>query len=107
MKYTIKDFREEFPNDDKCLDFLFEQRYGRVPDFKKYYKVKGRKCYAHSETGLQVHPLADTIFHKSSTPLTLWFFAMFLMSQGKNGVSAKELQRHLGVTYKCAYRKTA
>lgn len=104
MKYTIKDFREEFPDDNACLDYLFRQRCGKIDDFGKFYRVRGRKCYAHSETGRQIHPLADTIFHKSSTPLTSWFFAMFLMSQGKNGVSAKELQRHLGVTYKCAHR---
>lgn len=104
MKYTIKDFQAQFPDDETCLDYLFEQRFGHLQDFKKYYRVAKRKCYAHSETATQIHPVAGTIFHKSSTKLTLWFFAIFLMSQSKNGVSAKELQRHLGVTYKCAYR---
>ena len=33
-----------------------------------------------------------------------WFFAIFLMSQSRNGVAAKELERALGVTYKCAFR---
>lgn len=104
MKYTIKDFQKQFPDDDVCLDYLFEQRFGHLSDFKKYYRVSKRKCYAHSDTGAQIHPLAETIFHKSSTKLTNWFYAIFLFSQSKNGVSAKELQRHLGVTYKCAWR---
>jgi len=104
MKYTIKDFQREFSDDDICLDYLSKQRFGHLEDFDKYYRVTGRKCYAHSESGKQIHPVAGTIFHKSSTPLTNWFFAIFLFSQSKNGVSAKELERHLGVTYKCAWR---
>ena len=104
MKYTIKDFQKDFSDDDICLDYLFAQRFGHLEDFNKYYRVKKRKCYAHSETGEQIHPLAGTIFHKSRTLLTNWFYAIFLFSQSKNGVSAKELQRHLGVTYKCAWR---
>jgi DNA-directed RNA polymerase subunit RPC12/RpoP len=104
MKYTIKDFKNDFPNDDVCLEYIFKRKFGQISDFNKYYRVKGRKCYAHSETGEQIHPLANTIFHKSSTPLTQWFFAIFLFSQSRNGVSSKELERALGVTYKCAYR---
>jgi transposase len=36
--------------------------------------------------------------------LQLWFFAIFLFTTTRNGVSAKELQKQLGVTYKCAWR---
>ena len=44
------------------------------------------------------------MFEKSSTSLQLWFHAMYLMTSTRNGVSAKELQRQLGMTYKCAWR---
>ncbi|OHA59617.1 MAG: hypothetical protein A2589_02025 [Candidatus Vogelbacteria bacterium RIFOXYD1_FULL_46_19] len=101
MKYTIKDFRKEFSSDNKCLEYIFQSKY---PNADKYYRVTGRKCYAHSTTGHQIHPLAGTVFHKSSTPLTVWFEALFLFSIAKNGISAKELQRHFGVTYKTAWR---
>ena len=100
-KYTIKDLKKDFPSDEVCLDYIFKTKY---PNAKQYYKVTGRKCYAHSMTGYQIHPLAGTIFKDSSTPLTLWFHAIFLFSTSKNGVSAKELQRQLGVTYKTAWR---
>lgn len=100
MKYTIKQFQVDFPNNDVCLDYVFSQKY---PNAKQYYRVKGRKCYANPK-GKQIHPLKGTIFEKSSTSLTNWLFAIFLMSQSKNGVSAKELERQLGVTYKCAWR---
>ena len=100
MKYTIADFRKEFNNEDVCLDYVFKAKF---PHVKQYYRVSGRKCYANTE-GHQIHPLVGTIFEKSSTPLTVWFEAIFLFSIAKNGVSAKELQRHFGFTYKTAWR---
>jgi transposase len=108
MKYTIKNLKNDFPNDDACLDFIFKNRWPKgltCPNCEKkdFYHVKGRKSYA-CKCGYQVSPTEGTIFHKSSTPLTLWFHAIFLMSQSKNGVAAKELERQLGVTYKCAWR---
>lgn len=111
MRYTIKDLKKDYPNDDVCLDSIFQNRYGDVKDCPscgvvntKFYRVRGRKCYACEHCGYQLHPLAQTIFHKSSTPLTDWFFAIYLFSVAKNGVSAKEIERHLGVTYKTAHR---
>lgn len=108
MKYTIKNLRSDFPNDETCLDFIFKNRWPKgltCPNCEKkdFYHVKGRKSYA-CKCGYQVSPTEGTIFHKSSTPLTLWFHAIFLMSQSKNGIAAKELERQLGVTYKCAWR---
>lgn len=101
MKYTIKDLRKDFPSDDACLDYIFEKKHPHKHE--DYYRVSGRKCYANS-AGEQIHPLSGTIFECSSTPLTLWFYAIFLFVSSKNGVSAKELERQLGVTYKCAWR---
>lgn len=107
MNYTIKQFKKQFPNDNTCLDYLFNMRYGSpvcpVCGKSAFYRVKGRKCYACA-CGYQIHPVAGTIFHKSDTSLTNWFFAVYLMSQSKNGVSAKEIQRYLGTTYKTAWR---
>jgi len=108
MKYTIKNLKNDFPNDEACLDFIFKNRWPKgltCPNCgsKDFYHIKGRKSYA-CKCGYQVSPTEGTIFHKSSTPLTLWFHAIFLMSQSKNGVAAKELERQLGVTYKCAWR---
>ena len=73
-------------------------------DDPKYYRVKNRKCYECKDCGNQIYPLAGTIFEKSTTPLTLWFHAIYLLSVSKNGVSAKELERQLGVSYKTAHR---
>ena len=109
-KYTIKDFNHQYPNDDACLHEVFLNRYGKLKVCPKctktthFYKVTDRKCYACQSCGHQLHPLANTIFHKSETTLKTWFFAIFLFSNSKNGVSAKELERQLGVTYKTAWR---
>lgn len=108
MRYTITRFNKDFPNEDACLKFLFESkqlkacpRCGTEP---RFYKLKGRKCYSCMHCALHIYPTAGTIFHKSETPLRSWFFAIFLFGNSKNGVSAKELERHLGVTYKTAWR---
>lgn len=107
MKYTISKLNKDFLNDDACLEYIFNTRFNglKCPKCGKssFYRVKGRKSYACS-CGYQINPTANTIFHKSDTNLKDWFFAIYLFSASKNGVSAKELQRHLGVTYKTAWR---
>lgn len=110
MKFTFKQFNNRFPNDEACLQEIFQNRFGKQKTCNScrksfsYHKVTGRKCYACAYCGYQIHPLANTIFHKSATSLKDWFYAMFLFSASKNGVSAMELQRQLGTTYKTAWR---
>jgi transposase-like protein len=110
QKYTVKDFRKQFPDDDTCLEWLKNYLY---PDgihciscdkITNHYRVKGRKSFSCQFCGHHVHPTADTIYHKSSTPLTDWFYAIFLMASTRCGISAKQLERELGVTYKTAWR---
>lgn len=101
MKYTIQTFRKDFANDNVCLEYIFRARF---PEAKGFYRVSTRLCFVEGVTGKQIYPLSGTVFEKSTTPLTSWFYAMYLFSVSKNGVSAKELQRQLGVTYKTAWR---
>jgi len=108
-KYTIKDLRKDFPSDDVCIDYIFSMRFPKAvcsacKAKNSFYRVSTRKCYSCSHCGNQIHPLSGTIFHKSSTSLTDWFYALFLFASARNGVSGKELQRQLGVTYKTAWR---
>ena len=97
-------------SDADCLDYIFQQRWpdggtcvrcGRKDCF---HRVSGRRAYACAWCGFQLYPTAGTIFHKSTTSLESWFDAMFLMSASRGGVPARELERQLGVTYKCAHR---
>ena len=70
----------------------------------KHFRIAGRKVYGCEFCGSHVSPTADTIFHKSSTSLRSWFHAMFLMASTRTGISAKQLEREIGVTYKTAWR---
>jgi transposase len=108
--YTIKDFEGQFPNEDTCLDFLKEARFPKGIYCQKcqkittHYRITGRKVYSCEFCGSHISPTAGTIFHKSDTPLKSWFHAIFLMASTKTGISAKQLERELGVTYKTAWR---
>jgi transposase-like protein len=112
-KYSLMEFMREFPDDDACLNWLWRTRVsedGKTAECPKcerprpFHKVKERPAWDCDYCGYHLHPTAGTIFHKSSTSLQLWFYAMFLMSQTRCGISAKQLERELGVTYKTAWR---
>lgn len=104
-KYTIKDLQANFPTDDVALEFIFNTLHSKECSCGgTYKKVSKRKQYQCSKCRFQIAPTAGTIFHKSDTPLTTWFYALFVFSNAKSGISAKELERQIGVTYKCAYR---
>lgn len=72
--------------------------------FKRYATKQGRQSWTCTGCGHHVHPTAGTIFAKSSTSLRLWFHAMYLMTSTRCGISAKQLERELGVSYKTAWR---
>lgn len=103
--------RAQFPDDDSCLQMIFDSRYGELKACPKcgvvnvkYYRVKNRMSFVCKECRHQIYPLVGTIFEKSTTPLTDWFHAIYLYSVSKNGVSAKEIERQVGVSYKTAHR---
>ncbi len=110
------EFMRDFPDDATCLEWLWITRYspdGKHADcpkcelrreFKRYETSQQRQSWTCSACGYHLHPTAGTIFHKSSTSLHLWFYAMYLMTSTRCGISAKQLERELGVTYKTAWR---
>ncbi|MGB6159342.1 MAG: IS1595 family transposase [Acidobacteriaceae bacterium] len=111
QKYTFKDFDTEFPNDEACLRFIAEQRWpdcrtmcGKCKVERKHYPVTGRKAFACDHCGNHIYPMAGSIFEKSTTSLRTWFHAMYLMGSTRCGISAKQIQRETGVTYKTAWR---
>jgi transposase-like protein len=105
QRYGITSLAKDFPNDDACLDFLFDAQHSRSCSCGgSYRRIVGRKQYQCSKCRFQIAPTAGTIFHKSDTPLTLWFKAILAFSNAKSGVSAKYMERELEVTYKTAWR---
>lgn len=108
MTYT--DFLRLFPDNAACMDYLRDRFYpagspcpscGKAT---KFHRIKSRSAYSCQYCGHQVYPTAGTIFHKSTTSLQLWFWAVFLMSSTRCGISAKQLEREIGVSYKTAHR---
>jgi len=107
---------QDFPDDATCLEWLWHNRYaadgehafcekcGQTRKFARYSTSQQRQSWTCTACGHHVHPTAGTIFHKSSTSLHLWFYAMYLMTSTRCGISAKQLERELGVTYKTAWR---
>ncbi|HET7508682.1 MAG TPA: IS1595 family transposase [Solirubrobacterales bacterium] len=115
-EYSVHEFLAEFPDDAACLEHLWRTRH--APDgehahcpkcdcrraFKRYATKQQRQSWTCTGCGHHLHPTAGTIFHRSSTSLRLWFYAMHLMTSTRCGISAKQLERELGVHYKTAWR---
>ena len=114
--YSLMEFMREYPDDEACLQQLWRDRCAAdgtntlcpkcnmVRAFQRYPMTQQRQSWTCTACGHHLHPTAGTIFHKSSTSLHLWFYAMYLMTSTRCGISAKQLERELGVTYKTAYR---
>jgi transposase len=115
-QYSYTEFMREYPDDAACLEHLWRTRYSedgthaecpkcqRERVFKRYETKQGRQSWTCTGCGHHVHPTAGTIFHKSSTSLHLWFRAMYIEASTRCGVSAKHLERELGVNYRTAWR---
>jgi transposase len=113
---SLLEFARRFPDDEACLQHVWRERYS--PDgehshcqrcerdrvFKRYETAQKRPCWFCQACGFRIHPLKGTIFERSSTSLQLWFYAIYMITNTRCGVSAKALERELGVTYKTAWR---
>lgn len=115
--YSLMEFIQRFPDDDACLEYLWRERFsddgvhadcakcGERTPFKRY-ETKQRRggSWTCTHCGKHKSVTAGTIFEGSPTALNLWFYAMYLMTSTRCGISAKQLERELGVTYKTAWR---
>jgi transposase len=113
---SLMEFLREYSDDEACHQWLWRTRcspdgeHAYCPEceqeqvFKRYTTKQRRQSWDCTACGHHLHPTAGTIFHKSSTSLHLWFYAIYLMTSTRCGISAKQLERELGVTYKTAWR---
>jgi transposase len=108
-RYTIDQFRKDYPDSDACLHRLFVLRYTNLvcpkcDSDKEFTRVKNRRSYQCPCCGFQLYPTQGTVFEKTRIPLTHWFYAIYLQTTTRNGVAAKELERQLNVCYETALR---
>jgi transposase-like protein len=113
---SLMEFMQGFPDDAACLEWLWRERcsedgtHADCPkckqrrEFKRYATKQRRQSWTCVGCGHHVHPPAGTIFHGSSTSLHLWFYGFYLMTSTRCGISAKQLERELGVNHKTAWR---
>lgn len=109
QKYGIPSLKRDFPTHEACMEQIFDMCHARTCLCGGTYSLmkdanrlkRGFQC---SKCRFKISPTAGTVFHKSSTSLTLWFHAILVFSNAKSGMSAQQMQRNLEVTYKCAYR---
>ena len=102
-------FSNRFKDEEACREHLF---YMRWPDrficprcgCVDYYYHSPRELCQCKGCNFQVSVTAGTVFHKTRTPLVKWFWAIFLMSRQKSGISARALQKLLDIrSYQTAW----
>ena len=109
-KMTVREFFARYPDEETCLNHIMEVRFGmrhvcQVCGVEgTFHKLTNRRAFSCSSCGDHVYPTAGTIFMDTRTPLQVWFYAIYLFVTTRHGVSGKELERTLGVTYKTAWR---
>ncbi|HEV2324954.1 MAG TPA: IS1595 family transposase [Terracidiphilus sp.] len=106
---------KKFPTEEHALAHLMKVRWPHgircvKCDHDKCWLVestnksnKPRRLFQCAKCKLQFSATAGTLFHDSHLPLTKWFAAIALMADAKKGMSARQLQRHIGMTYKTAW----
>jgi len=107
---SIGKFIERFGTEEQCWEHLFSVRFCGNLQFvcprcggTSFYFLKSRHLAQCVSCKHQVSPIVGTIMEKSKVSLQNWFYTIYLMTIGKRGVSAMELQYHLGIPYKTAW----
>jgi transposase-like protein len=112
------DVTAKFKTDDNCLDYLEQMRWPsgvccvhcgvlNVSKITREKKGKNQRTRIYQclekECGKQFSATSGTIFNDTHLPLTKWFLAIAMICEAKKGMSALQLQRHLGVNYRTAW----
>jgi transposase-like protein len=101
---NLLEFQQKYRTEEACEQHLFKIRWpgGFIcPCCKhqKYYYISKRKLYQCSSCRHQTSLTSGTVMHRSRTPLLIWFWAIYLISNDKRGLSALALSKKLGITY--------
>lgn len=107
---NLPELIEQFQSEDKCRAYMEDLRWPdgvRCPRCgnDSVSRIEKRNQWECNETTCryQFSVTAGTVFHDSHLPLWKWFLAIYLIGESKKGISAKQLQRTLGVSYKTAW----
>lgn len=106
---SIPRFLSLYGTEEQCQKRLFSLRWENgfmCPNCgsTSYCQLRSRPLYQCNRCHQQTSLTAGTLLSNSKLPLTVWFLAIYLITQGKNGISALELSRHLGISYNATWR---
>jgi transposase-like protein len=108
QEFDLVELVEQFGSEGKCHDYLEGLRWPdgvKCPrcDSEKISRIAKRRQFDCDSCRYQFSVRVGTLFHDSKLPLWKWFLAVYLMSESKKGISANQLKRTLGVSYKTAW----
>jgi transposase-like protein len=108
QELSLLQFKKKFPSERACRKALEKTRWPKGFVCSKCahrhaYDRPRRRLLECAGCGYQASLTAGTIFHKTRTPLLKWFWAIYLVSQDKGGVSAMRLSKQLELGYKTAW----
>lgn len=104
QEINLLGFQKKYQIEEDCEKKLFELRWAQgfvcpICGHQEYYRLTQRKLYQCKKCRHQTSLTAGTIMHNTRTPLLLWFWAIYLVSTDKRGVSALSLSKKLGMSY--------
>lgn len=105
---SLIDVMKTFSEEQKCIDYLEQMRWsetGVVSPFdetSKVYKCKGNK-YKCKTTGKYFNVKTATMFDNTKIDLQKWFFAIYIVTTHKKGISSTQLAKDIDVTQKSAW----
>jgi transposase-like protein len=105
---NLVDLMHEFCDEAKCRRYIEQLRWPRGAECPrcestKVYRLENRPLLLCASCEHQFSATAGTIFHDTHLPLTKWFLATMLLCESKKGMSACQIQRSLGISYKTAW----
>ena len=105
---TLKDLNHMFSTDDQCRNMLKRLRWPHGVEClrcksKRNFEVSSQKKFECVECGYQFSVLTQTVFHDTHLPLETWFTAVLLLVEARKGMSANQIKRTVGVSYKTAW----
>ena len=105
---SLRDFLVRYGTGAQCAQALFQARRPqgfRCPrcGYHKHCQLRRRKTLQCIRCNQQTSLIAGTVFANTKLGLSIWYLAMYLLTQSKNGISAMDLKRQLGVSYNSAW----
>lgn len=106
---SLLNIQKRFPGEKSCRDYLIQQRWNgnsvciKCGSKRKFYRINNGELLKCADCKKQFSPKVGTIFEDSALPLKKWFYAIFLLSAHKKGVSSCQLARDIQVTQKTAW----